>query len=137
MRLQTFALAAAFVPQSIAETIRIDAGPRGAGDAFIPNTVQAAIGDVLEFHFFTYGSSHDVAMGDFDRACAPAQTGGFYSGVISTPGGGENVTHHCNIRNPRDILTFPPRTTSSESWSTRQTPYFSTAPWAAIARPAW
>lgn len=104
MRLQTFALAAAFISQSIAKTIRIDAGPEGAGDAFVPNNVQAAVGDILEFHFFTFGASHDVAMGDFDRACAPARTGGFYSGIISTAGSGENVINSITPnRNPELI----------------------------------
>jgi len=95
MRLQTIAIAAGLISQSIAKTIRIDAGPEGAGDAFVPNDVEAAVGDILEFHFFTYGTSHDVVAGDFDNACRPATTGGFYSGVISTPGGGENVSTPC------------------------------------------
>ncbi|OAA63567.1 extracellular serine-rich protein [Niveomyces insectorum RCEF 264] len=62
-----------------AKNIQIDVGENGF--TFSPDSVTAAVGDVLDFHF--HPTMHSVVMGDFDNACQPAKTGGFYSGFIS------------------------------------------------------
>ncbi|KAK0625077.1 hypothetical protein B0T17DRAFT_608125 [Bombardia bombarda] len=92
MSFSTFSLsklalvAAAFVSQVTATTVRIDVSTDGdAGPTrlvFTPNTTTAAVGDVLEYHY--HGATHSVAMSDFDSPCNPAKTGGFFSGVFST-----------------------------------------------------
>jgi hypothetical protein len=55
------------------------------GVVFTPDTITAAVGDVLEFHFYT--ANHSVAMGDYDNPCQPAKTGGFFSGYVPVASG--------------------------------------------------
>lgn len=57
--------------------------------AFKPEVIHASPGDVLEFHFFPH--NHSVVMGDFDKPCLAADSGGFYSGFVS-PLAGEAVS---------------------------------------------
>lgn len=68
-----------------AETIVIE----GGNTYFKPSSVNASIGDVLEFHFLP--NNHSVVMGDLSSACQPASTGGFYSGFLPASSG-ENVS---------------------------------------------
>lgn len=93
MRATTFATAAiaALASQTSAETIRIDVGQNNAL-AFTPDSVKAAKGDILEFHF--HAINHSVVMGDFATPCAPAKTGGFFSGFMPVSGSGEAVRQH-------------------------------------------
>lgn len=79
-------LASALAVQAGAATIKIESGPGGL--VFSPNETKAAVGDVLEFHFVA--GNHSVVQGDFDNACHPATTGGFYSGYLPALNG-ENV----------------------------------------------
>jgi len=65
----------------VAKTIVITAGTGGL--AFSPDTVTAAVGDVLEFHFV--GSIHSAVQGDFSSPCVQS-SGGFDSGKISSVG---------------------------------------------------
>ncbi|KIH86584.1 hypothetical protein SPBR_08582 [Sporothrix brasiliensis 5110] len=58
-------------------TVTITVGESGL--AFTPNTVSAAVGDFLVFSF--YPRNHSVALGSWDKACAPAPNG-FFSGFI-------------------------------------------------------
>ena len=58
---------------------------------FVPNTLTAAVGDTLEFHFAgpgkgVLGGNHSVAQGVFDNPCHPAPDGFFsgYMGVNAT-----------------------------------------------------
>jgi plastocyanin len=71
-------LASGLALQARAATIKIDAGQGGI--VFSPNETKAAVGDVLEFHFVA--GNHSVVQGDFDNACHPATTGGFFSGYF-------------------------------------------------------
>jgi plastocyanin len=64
-----------------AKSIDIDVGKDGL--VFTPDTVTAAVGDELHFHF--YSPTHGVVQGDFANACKPA-SGGFYSGIMSVSG---------------------------------------------------
>ncbi|UKZ76768.1 hypothetical protein TrVFT333_004478 [Trichoderma virens FT-333] len=88
MRATTLSTAAAIVlaSQASATTIRIDVGQNGAL-AFTPDSVKAAVGDILDFHF--HAVNHSVVMGDFSTPCAPAKTGGFFSGFMPVSGSGE------------------------------------------------
>lgn len=85
-RIITPALAAILsVKLATAETIVIEAGDL----YFKPQTVNASVGDILEFHFLP--NNHSVVMGDIDIPCQPAATGGFYSGFLPVDNG-ENVS---------------------------------------------
>jgi plastocyanin len=66
---------------AVAKTIVITAGTGGL--AFSPDTVTAAVGDILEFHFV--GSIHTAVQGDFSSPCVQS-SGGFDSGKITSVG---------------------------------------------------
>lgn len=51
-----------------------------AAPFFDPTNTTADVGDVLEFHFKAHNRS--IVMGDYNRPCEPATTGGFYSGFF-------------------------------------------------------
>lgn len=76
-------VALALAAHAGAETIRIDVGENGL--AFTPDTVTAKVGDVLSFNF--HPINHSVVMGDFENPCAPAKTGGFFSGFMPVSSG--------------------------------------------------
>lgn len=60
-----------------AKTISIEVGRNGA--SFSPNSVTAAVGDILEYRFA--GGRHSVVRADFSRGCTPASNNGFSSGL--------------------------------------------------------
>jgi plastocyanin len=56
------------------------------GFNYSPNTITAAVGETVEFHFFA--PLHSVAQSDFATPCTPSANGtGFFSGDISTSSG--------------------------------------------------
>jgi len=63
-----------------AKSIDIDVGENG-GFKFSPNTVTAAVGDTLEFHFYSGSGGHSVVSSSFDSPCVPGP-GAFFSGYI-------------------------------------------------------
>lgn len=67
-----------------AKTIAVEVG----SDYFRPDSFQAEVDDVLEFHFLP--GSHSVVMGDPAEACRPVKEGGFFSGFIEVPDGEES-----------------------------------------------
>ncbi|KAL7792564.1 hypothetical protein V8C37DRAFT_379893 [Trichoderma ceciliae] len=73
----------ALASHASAETIRIDVGENGF--TFTPDSVTANVSDILEFHF--HPQNHSVVMGDFENPCAPAKTGGFFSGFMPVTSG--------------------------------------------------
>jgi hypothetical protein len=66
------------------------------GLSFSPNSITAAVGSFVEFHFFP--PTHSVAQSSFSTPCAPPSNGtGFWSGLIQSSGG-QNVKlflNHC------------------------------------------
>lgn len=81
--------ALALAASSNAATIRVDVGQDGF--SYTPDTIKANVGDTLDFHF--HPLNHSVVMGDFSNPCAPAKTGGFFSGFMPVSSG-EGVSHH-------------------------------------------
>lgn len=68
---------------------------RSTADApfFDPTNTTADVGDILEFHFKAHNRS--IVMGDYERPCEPAATGGFYSGFfVQDDSTTENVSPH-------------------------------------------
>ncbi|GKT44364.1 putative GPI-anchored cupredoxin [Colletotrichum spaethianum] len=58
------------------------------GLKFEPNSVKAAVGDKVEFHF--YPKAHSVAQSAFDTPCQPLTNGtttGFFSGPVAVASG--------------------------------------------------
>lgn len=64
-----------------AATHKVEVGKGGLN--YNPNTIKAAKGDIIEFHF---DSMHTVVAGDFNKPCTPATSGGFYSGDLPAKG---------------------------------------------------
>ena len=61
----------------------VSAGSNGL--AFSPNSITAAVGTMVEFHFFP--PAHSVAQSSFSTPCAPpANSSGFFSGVLQQTG---------------------------------------------------
>ena len=58
------------------------------GLTFSPNSLTAAVGDQVEFHFDS--PTHSVAQGDFNNACQPLNSSSFWSGY---PGNGVRNLH--------------------------------------------
>ncbi|KUJ12599.1 uncharacterized protein LY89DRAFT_210729 [Mollisia scopiformis] len=58
----------------------IDVG-KGASLSFAPDTLTAAVGDTLNFHFYSGSGGHSVVSGPFSSPCEPA-TDAFFSGYI-------------------------------------------------------
>lgn len=62
----SIALLSTLVASTFATTITVTVGKGGL--VFNPDTITAAVGDVVEFHFF--GSIHTAMQGDFSTPCA-------------------------------------------------------------------
>lgn len=71
LSLKTLAVTSALALQAAATTIRIDVGKNGL--VFSPNSTNAAIGDVLEFHF--YARNHSVVQGRYDQPVRLSSSG--------------------------------------------------------------
>jgi len=84
MRTSTQAVALALAVCVSASTIVIDVGEDGL--SFSPNSTTAAMGDILEFHF--YPRKHNVVRGTFAAPCSQGtMTTGFYSGYMPVTAG--------------------------------------------------
>ena len=64
-------LVLAFAAAVSAATISVDVGKGGL--VFAPDTVKAAVGDVVEFRFV--GGFHDAVTADYATPCQPATSG--------------------------------------------------------------
>lgn len=82
--------AAALALGASAKTIRIDVGKSGL--SFEPNSVTAAVGDVLAFYFDR--TPHSVVRGDYTGGCKPVASGGFSSDTVMGSSGSGAVSHH-------------------------------------------
>jgi len=56
--------------------------------AFSPNSITAAVGDTIEYHF--YPPEHSVAQSSFDTPCVPSGPTAFFSGLF-TQSSGQNA----------------------------------------------
>lgn len=90
--LKSLVLAALTATAAHAAVVKIAVGP---GLTFTPDSVAAAVGDVLEFRFT--GGNHDAVLGDFSQACKPASPAGtgFASGAIAG-----SATNVCPLLKP-------------------------------------
>lgn len=95
-------LGALFAPMALAATMDIDVGEKGF--VFDPDTVTAAVGDVLNFHF--YPGDHSVASSDFANPCSPAAQNPVWSGFINPSGSGEASTMFSLTVNSTDPMWF-------------------------------
>ncbi|KID79307.1 uncharacterized protein G6M90_00g021020 [Metarhizium brunneum] len=97
------ALFLALSAAAAAATIRVDVGEGGAF-TFSPDTIKASTGDTLDFHF--YPLNHSVVMGDFSSPCAPAKTGGFFSGFMPVSSGEATDSFQVNVNSTDPIFFY-------------------------------
>jgi len=71
------------------KSIDIDVGEDG-DLKFDPDTSTAAVGDTLEFHFYSGSGGHSVVSSSFDSPCVP-NTGAFFSGYIPGDDSGDTA----------------------------------------------
>jgi len=94
----SIALLAATVGVAVAQqTILINVG--NGLFTFAPDVVNAAVGDTLEFHFFS--ALHTVVQGDFDTPCSMGtkKGSGFNSGPIKNKADGTPDTFQVVVKN--------------------------------------
>ncbi|KAK0641827.1 hypothetical protein B0T16DRAFT_220990 [Cercophora newfieldiana] len=95
-------LVAGFAALATAATIQISVGKDGI--VYTPNSVTAAVGDVIEYQFFP--PTHSVVMADFDSPCTPAKTGGFFSGAFTTSSGMNNTVFQVTVNSTDPIFFY-------------------------------
>ncbi|KPM40828.1 hypothetical protein AK830_g5691 [Neonectria ditissima] len=95
------ALVSLLAAKASAETHKVEVGKDG--EVFDPETIKAAKGDVVEFHF---DSKHSVVAGDFKKPCNPLSTGGFYSGSLPSGGKVSSILSSSNS-SPCLLTTIP------------------------------
>ncbi len=84
----TSAAAASTASSSAGSIQTVNVGADGL--VFTPSSLQAAVGSMVEFHFFP--PTHSVAQSSFSSPCAPLNNGsGFFSGLIQSSGS-QNVS---------------------------------------------
>ncbi|CZR53559.1 uncharacterized protein PAC_03438 [Phialocephala subalpina] len=79
----------------------------GAGNslAFSPNSITAAVGEIVEFHF--YPPAHSVAQSSFAAPCTPFSNGtSFFSGQMTTSSGVNTNTFQITINNTAPIWFY-------------------------------
>ncbi|KAG8527287.1 uncharacterized protein KY384_008031 [Bacidia gigantensis] len=91
----------ALLPAALAKTIDIDVGSGGLN--FAPDTVTAAKGDVLAFHF--YPPEHNVAQSTFDKPCVPS-AGGIFSGTVEVKGTESDQTFNVVVNDTNPIWLY-------------------------------
>jgi hypothetical protein len=72
------------------------------GYTYSPNSITAAKGDLVTFHF--YPGDHDVVQGPFDTPCST--NGGFYSGFINPTTGESSTTFTITINDTDPIWIY-------------------------------
>jgi plastocyanin len=73
------------------------------GFVFVPDTVQAAVGDTVVFEF--YPGDHSVAQSTFDAPCVPAP-GGIWSGFFNPSSGKDTSVWVITIADTNHIWLY-------------------------------
>lgn len=75
------------------------------GLSFTPNTITAAVGSAVEFHFFP--PTHSVAQSSFAEPCVPSSNNtGFWSGLIQASGGESSNVFRITINDTNPIWFY-------------------------------
>jgi plastocyanin len=89
---------------SVAGVHTVTVGANGAL-AFSPNTITAAVGDIVEYIFFP--QTHSVAQSTFAEPCTPFSNGtSFFSGGMTTASGQNAKTFQITINDTSPIWFF-------------------------------
>ncbi|KAK4446416.1 extracellular serine-rich protein [Podospora aff. communis PSN243] len=98
--LKTVTVFAALAHPITAATIRISLG----SFVFTPDTVTAAVGDILEFSFFPVNNS--ATLSDFGTPCTPAKVGGFHSGFYATSSGQNETSFRVVVNTTEPMFIY-------------------------------
>lgn len=77
---------------------------KGGATTFNPDSLTAAVGDQLEFHFFSGSGGHSVVQSNFQSPCV-AESGAFFSGYIPGNSAGD-TTFVVNVTSTDPIWFF-------------------------------
>ncbi|KND86113.1 hypothetical protein TOPH_09264 [Tolypocladium ophioglossoides CBS 100239] len=91
------AVLALLAARASAKTITVEVGKSG-GLNYSPDTIQSAVGDVVQFHF---NAKHSVVAGDFKKPCTPVASGGFFSSFLPT---GDTSTFSITVNNTDPVF---------------------------------
>jgi len=83
------------------------------GFAFSPNSIVAAVGDTIEYHF--YPPEHSVAQSTFDAPCVPSGPTAFFSGPFSQSSGQNTNVFTLTINDTNPIWFYCAVPTHCES----------------------
>lgn len=101
MQLTTLTTLLPFLPLALAELKVIDVGQHGL--KFSPDSVAAAEGDELEFHF--YPMAHNVAQSTFDEPCIATENG-IWSDFIPSQQGEANRTFTVTVNDTKPLWLY-------------------------------
>lgn len=62
---------------------------------FEPNTITAAVGETVEFHFWP--KAHSIAQSSFDKPCVPLSDSSFFSGPVVIASGMSPTVYSINV----------------------------------------
>ncbi|KAF8861458.1 Cupredoxin [Acephala macrosclerotiorum] len=100
----TSSAAASTTTSSVAGVHVVTVG-EGGKLAFSPNSITAAVGEIVEFHFFP--PKHSVAQSTFGAPCTPFSNGtSFFSGSMTTSSGENANTFQITINNTAPIWFY-------------------------------
>jgi plastocyanin len=88
------------LPTALAAQHVVEAGEHGK---FVPDTVQAAVGDTIVYEF--YPGNHSMAQSTFDAPCLPAP-GGIFSGFFSPTSGVDPQVWVVTIKDTNPIWVY-------------------------------
>jgi len=71
---------------------------------FVPNSISAAVGDIVEFHF--YPASHSVAQSSFAAPCTPLNSSAFFSGPVPSTSGVAAKTFQLTVNSTAPIWFY-------------------------------
>lgn len=81
MRFSTIFTATAFAGAALAEDHKVVVGTKDGKNIFTPDSIKAAKGDTVTFHYWP--KNHSVAQAAFASPCQP-MANGFWSGYVPT-----------------------------------------------------
>lgn len=100
----TTSSAASTTTSSVAGVHVVTVG-EGGNLAFSPKSITAAVGEIVEFHFFP--AKHSVAQSTFGAPCTPFSNGtSFFSGSMTTSSGENANTFQITINNTAPIWFY-------------------------------
>ncbi|OAL39954.1 hypothetical protein AYO20_00867 [Fonsecaea nubica] len=89
---------------ALASAATIDVNVGQSGLTYSPDTVQAAVGDIVNFHF--YPGEHAVTQSTFDSPCQPVSGNAINSGVINSNSGQASTMFSMTVNSTDPIWLY-------------------------------